>query len=392
MRHRLTENQRETIFEWSECSNTRRKEAVRESLTKSLAEVLYLRNLPPEESREIVNRALNSEIAESANHRPDAATRPDRRALIRLQTILFSAVSEKTFSRSVNRGVIDSLRWHIKKGQNSEGAEDIFDRIEEEKGAPADEDLRIAKAIATLKGIPNEKVESPDGESWQPFPNRPPKSIKEWWYELARLKRRFAIVRYMRSDTRSKEELEKSRDEIRRANQISLMTDIYKEFDPQRMKSTDENRWSGDEEIAKWSENEKVARDLVREGRKRAKMICFQMNNPQNISNSVIDPIEKYNRHWIELHWDYLKGNLEERSVDWTPDPLPEYYPEPDEVRDPSKLRLKNWWTRQKITVRESHGIEELKYPYSEVAEKQANAKEEPVEYNWDSVDETRTD
>jgi len=127
----LSKRQKQIVESWSD-ENEGDKEPIRQKLRKSLADIPYLRKLPPMEAREIVRSAIsnyaemdnksrlsdrdeeyaNMNVSEQiVSEEMIVNERYARPFIINSISVLFNSVSESEFELGINEGIEDTAEW-----------------------------------------------------------------------------------------------------------------------------------------------------------------------------------------------------------------------------------------------------------------------------------------
>ncbi len=338
----FTEKQIKSIQKWDEQNKTE-KDRIKNKFTDALSSLHYLCELPPNESREIMESAIkkyseninleNREnttdpiIPDHPRHRQDMFSTTFTKEIIK---ILLNGVSESNFEKGVNDGVDEAVRWWI--GNDDGYAADLYVKMKKE--CPPFEKGKHHQQIITRRSK---------------LPTKPP------IYENDRLTRIFQLH---------------GKHGLTEPGFIDRLVGIIDELDVERIEKINnsieeyyDNQSDDDFEphlhdifpVMKY----KRAKEIVNESRKMAEQLAVSINNPKNKKLELSDGslprpgfkkelLDWHKRELIELHREYLSNNNKLPDEEQ----IPEYSNPRPKTPEPPQLDFCNWYypTNIKIT------------------------------------------
>ncbi|MFD1643665.1 hypothetical protein [Halohasta litorea] len=337
----LTDRQKKIIENWDD-QDEGKKKPIREKFRKSIADLPFLREIPPEEAREIVQSAIMNyadidERSKLTDHDEKAARdglndlvvheRYDFPFIKNVTSILFNSVSENNFQRGINKGVENTVTWW----RNNDVGE-FFSLMEYGK---------------------KHRIENEATKNKLQYPNRtislatPPKNKTEQLIRILAHESKEGLARpsllsfYLENNVfeldiqKIKQDLGRGVNDIEEVPLDTIQDDLSIPYT----------------KVSKLLEVKKA----INRNQKKAKKIAYHINHPKNNSfNTALSFSFRENpaefrwiqRELIELHREYLI----EEGIMPDEEKLPEY---PDVfigVPRPSQLNLRSWNTKADFT------------------------------------------
>jgi hypothetical protein len=321
----LTKNQIENIKNWENIDEGKRNN-VRPKLVKIISVLPLIRELPPMEAREIVQKGVGKRVRRSYGYtdEDDISDTIIDNFLEELVTdvvsILFNGASEEgIFQAGVNNGIEQTVDWWVNHEFRGIKVSDNLERSQ--WGFPDTEDLEPPGIdIDRSMSERNTVLVDTGGNYRSGFPTNPPAN------EVERLQRIFSILGKHRLREQSFVEglievgIENIEvDEIKKRNR-----DISDEY----------------EIINVIADDYKKAKQTIEKGKKNAKKICRGINitNNENFGPDAEIP-EWYQREYIELY----REHLEEEGLIPDEEDMPSYSGAYPKIPHPARLRLCSW-------------------------------------------------
>jgi len=342
----LTSRQKDTIDNW-EAESKSKKDVVRNKCANAIADLGCLRNLPPGESREIIQEAIKrcDDELTSDGHVPIKAAyenefeyyEKSQSLLIRLICILYNGVEEDVFGYSFNQGVKEAVKWWV--GHSQFSARSVYDNLE-------------------CKKEKNENyLLSPNAKIRRERPASPPNDEKERLERLFLLHGKYSLVNSGFLDRLTDRGIESIDIEQMDKNikyieeNIDRIDDMRAKLDKigyESIKYFNESQGDWVEEDDQQAKNRielgllysfKEAKQTERESRRIAEYIANSVRHPRNTVWNTRGLPPWYKREFIELHRDFL-----ERNDNFpTEEKIPEYKYNHPRAPYPPALNLCNW-------------------------------------------------
>ena len=311
----LQDSQLDAVEDWTSCEDRQQKKRIKDNLAKSLYQLHYLRELPPDESREIIQDALGrfdeddwsteSDVTGVNVPIPDGPhddweeDKVNRNAYVcKLFAVLFNGLSEEDFNTGVNKGTVDAVRWRAEDGDTL--AQLLMEFLETTSGGTtATED-----PLWEVMQDPGEQIDQ----------------VETW------------VSRVLALETGSRPD----------KDTVELVcTEIDGEIPAERIDLPQEPEIPEDRDEAhsralynyhsKW---EKIK--LVFDSQKKAEKMALDLSYPRN---AIDDSPAWMIREYLLLHQKYLEE--EDAMPDY--DKLPDGSISPTGIRNPTLLNLKEW-------------------------------------------------